>query len=73
MGKLIVAGIGPGAANYVIPEVDHWVQQARLLVGGRALELFRDFKEEYCRSPRTIRIFFPKLQCILVKVRLWLS
>ena len=35
VGKLIVAGIGPGAANYVIPEVDHWVQQETLVVAPR--------------------------------------
>ena len=68
MGKLIVAGIGPGAANYVIPEVDHWVQQARLLVGGRrALELFRDFKGRILQVTKDYQDLFPEIAMHLSK------
>ncbi len=39
--RIIVAGIGPGHPDYMVPEAERAIRQARVLVGGRrALEQF---------------------------------
>ena len=66
MGRLIVAGIGPGASRYVVPEVDVWVKQAQLLVGGqRALDLFPNFNGKTLRITRDYRELFPEISLSL--------
>jgi precorrin-6Y C5,15-methyltransferase (decarboxylating) len=44
---ILVMGIGPGTASWVVPAVEEMVQQCEVLLGGvRALKLFPDFQGE---------------------------
>lgn len=47
MQKIVIAGIGPGAAEYITPAALNAASGADVLVGGRRnLEAFRDLKKE---------------------------
>ncbi|SDJ80984.1 precorrin-6y C5,15-methyltransferase (decarboxylating) subunit CbiE [Natronincola ferrireducens] len=47
MNKIIVAGIGPGHRDYVLPAVYRAVENSDILIGGkRNLEIFQDFTGE---------------------------
>ena len=71
--KIIVAGIGPGAENFITPAALEKIRAAKFLVGGRrALEQFANSQQETCAITKNldaaINFIGEKISCAEVVV-----